>query len=104
MTVERVSQSRPTPRLRPLLLAIAPGGLGFDQALEPVGERAAVFLRKPLSRRFYGGGSMSGAKGVRSAGGIVSSIWDLKSAAFSTSAAAIVGFWVDLANLRRVAA
>ncbi|MEA2895139.1 MAG: hypothetical protein QOJ84_754 [Bradyrhizobium sp.] len=35
-----------------LLLPVVPRGLGFDQALEPIGERAAVFLRQALSRRF----------------------------------------------------
>jgi hypothetical protein len=36
-------------RLRPLLFAVAARG---DQALEPIGERASIFLCKPLSRRF----------------------------------------------------
>jgi hypothetical protein len=31
-----------------------PRDLGFDQALKPIGERATILLRKPLSRRFYG--------------------------------------------------
>jgi hypothetical protein len=33
-----------------LLLPVVPRGLGFDQAFEPVGERAAIFLRQFLGR------------------------------------------------------
>jgi hypothetical protein len=36
------------------LLLVVPRDLGFDQALEPVRKRAAIFLRKALSRRFDG--------------------------------------------------
>ena len=32
----------------PLLLPAVPGHLGFDQTLEPVRQRAAIFLCKPL--------------------------------------------------------
>jgi hypothetical protein len=42
-------------KCRPLLLAVLPRGLGFDHALQPVGERAAIFLRQALSRRFDDG-------------------------------------------------
>jgi hypothetical protein len=38
----------------PLLLPVLPRALGFDQAFEPVGERAAICLRKPLSHRLDG--------------------------------------------------
>jgi len=48
-------------------------------------------------------GSTSGASGLGS-GGIVSSTWDLRSAAFSIRTAARSGLLVDLANLRSVAA
>ncbi|MEA2883626.1 MAG: hypothetical protein QOH32_2882 [Bradyrhizobium sp.] len=53
--------------------------------------------------RFYVGRWTSGARGVTS-GDRPASIWDFRSAAFSTSAAATFGSWVDCANLRRVAA
>jgi hypothetical protein len=36
------------------LLFAVPRGLGFDQALKPVGERSAILLSQPLSRRFDG--------------------------------------------------
>ena len=38
----------------PLLLPVVPRDLSFNQALKPVGKRAAVFLCKPLGRRFDG--------------------------------------------------
>jgi hypothetical protein len=47
-------------------------------------------------------GSTSGARGLRSGGGGVSSLWDLRLEAFSTSAATSLGSDVDWANLRSV--
>jgi hypothetical protein len=47
-------------------------------------------------------GSTSGARGLRSGGGGVSSRWDLRLEAFSTSAATSLGSDVDWANLRSV--
>jgi hypothetical protein len=73
-----------------------------DQAMEPSGNERC---------RWRGGyllgdgavGSTSGARGLRSGGGLASNC-DLRSATFSTSMAASSGFAVDLANLRIVVA
>src|SRR5216683_4596690 len=56
-------------------------------------------LGRPLSQE--AGGSTSGARALRSGGGLVSTC-DVKSAAFSTNTAASSGFAVDLANLSSV--
>jgi hypothetical protein len=75
------------------------------------------FPRHPAARLILGSGrkqlqrSLARARcfdvrgqGVTSEGGKLASICDLRSAAFSTSAAATFGSVVDWANLRRVAA
>jgi hypothetical protein len=58
---------------------------------------------RPCTQGVGVGGSTSGARGLRSGGGLVSTC-DVKSAAFSTNTAASSGFAVDLANLSSVVA
>ena len=73
-----------------------------DQIMEPAGNEDAASGGGYLLGD-WAGGSTSGARGLRSGGGLASNC-DLRSAAFSTSMAAKSGFAVDLANLRIVVA
>jgi hypothetical protein len=75
----------------------------WPQRVTPAGAVFSYALTAAALRHFAGGGSTSGASGVKS-GGFPSSTCNLKSAALSIRAAEILGSVVALANLKRIAA